>query len=196
MTDNGRSADPRKSSKVPTISTECRDFRRESVVCVLRVRGVFSRAGRRSRFTVSLAASAHRAAAQAAEVAEGRGGSVRICARRVAACERQHTQVSRDRRTDVTRDGNRRITETYYDVAFNEERVSRTISRESEESLRLACNRPNRERVLRNRCAKPFFPQIQWELKFLCTWPRASITGQRISQASPSSSRWTPCADA
>lgn len=103
MTDNGRSADPRKSSKVPTISTECRDFRRESVVCVLRVRGVFSRAGRavlRSRFTVSLAASAHRAAAQAAEVAEGRGGSVRICARRVAACERQHTQVSRppDRR--------------------------------------------------------------------------------------------------
>ena len=113
MTDNGRSADPRKSSKVPTISTECRDFRRESVVCVLRVRGVFSRAGRRSRFTVSLAASAHRAAAQAAEVAEGRGGSVRICARRVAACERQHTQVSRPPRAGhVTRDGNRRITET------------------------------------------------------------------------------------
>lgn len=96
MTDNGRSADPRKSSKVPTISTECRDFRRESVVCVLRVRGgVLAGRPRRSRFTVSLAASAHRAAAQAAEVAEGRGGSVRICARRVAACERQHTQVSR-----------------------------------------------------------------------------------------------------
>ena len=97
MTDNGRSADPRTSSKVPTISTECRDFRRESVVCVLRVRGRGVLAGRprRSRFTVSLAASAHRAAAQAAEVAEGRGGSVRICARRVAACERQHTQVSR-----------------------------------------------------------------------------------------------------